>query len=409
MFKLKSAILFLCFGLSSQIIFSQKIFREGYIVKNSGEMFEGMVSWAPGKKIPGNCVFKRFDIAVPITYGPDVIKAFGFKNGRRFEAFSYKGKKIFIETLVSGELTLYTNGPEYFIRRSASEVQVLKGTVSWEDEKGARTFNNPEELMSYLAEGTRFAGTGKIDMKSGIQPLVAEYNSKAGKKYVVYNRNITEKELTASAWHSNSNSSRIGVVSGLNMYTLSLSPEKHFYLPSPEMEYCPVYGFSYERVLSRKSDNLSAIAELLYHNQTFYTFSEQLDYNGRFTKNDAFFDYKALKVPVMLRYSLTNMRIKPFVSAGLAGTFFLKSNYLHISEKEDYFGTSVEINEDSKLVFKPYELSAVAGAGLNFRVVNTVNLRLEGRFEFGSGIFSTEDQPFKQHSIQQTVLIGIVF
>ncbi|HLN55731.1 MAG TPA: hypothetical protein VK207_07050 [Bacteroidales bacterium] len=409
MFKLKSAILLFCLGLSSTTIFSQKIFREGYIIKNSGETFEGLVSYSPGKKIPEKCVFKRFDIAVEITYTPEIIKAFGYKNGRRFETIFYKGKKSFIETLVSGDLTLYTSGTEYFVRKSGTEIKVLKGPISWEDENGARTFNNPEEWMRYLAGGTPMSAGKEADLKKDLIPLVVEYNSKAGTRYVVYKRTVSEKELTANTWHSNSNSNSFGIVGGLSFYSLSLSPERHFYLPVPEREFCPVFGISYERVLSRKSDKLTAHTELLYHNQTFYSFSEELDYNGHFTKNDAFFDYKAVKVPVLLKYTFSNKRIKPFVSGGLAGTFFLQSDYLHIIEDEDYFGTSIEINEDRQLAFKPYELSAVAGAGINFRFVNTVNLRLEGRLEYGTGIFSTEGLPFKQHSVQQSVLLGIVF
>lgn len=410
MLKLKSAILLLCFGLSSMTMFSQKIFREGYILKNSGELFEGLVSYSPGKKIPGKCIFKRFDIAVEITYSAENIKAFGYKNGRKFESVDDKGKKTFIETLVSGYLTLYTNGSEYFIRKSGTEpVKLLKGQINWEDENGSREFSNPEELMRYLAEGTRIAVTGKADLKNDLLPVIAAYNQKQGKSYVVYNRVVSEKELSAHAWQSNANSNRFGFVTGLNLYSLSLSPERVFYLPVPEMEYCPVLGISYERVLSRKTDNLTVQAEFLYHNQTFYSFSQELDYNGRFLKNDAFYDFKAVKVPVLLKYSLSGKRIEPFISGGLAGTFFLQNRYLHISEKEYYNGESIEINEDSKLGFKPYELSGVAAAGINVRIINDINLRLEGRFEFGTGIFNNEEVPFKQHSIQNSVLLGIVF
>lgn len=405
----KSAILLLCFGLLSGTLFSQKIFREGYVLRNSGEMVEGLVSWAPGEKIPGKCLFKRFEIAVTLTYTPDIIKAFGFKNGRRFETFNYKGKNLFFETLVSGELSLYTNGNEYFLRKSGSEIQELKGSISWNDEKGSRKFVNPEELLVYLAEGTKFEKAGKDDLKKVILPLVAENNTASGEKYVVYNRSVTEKEITASAWRSNSNTNRVGVSSGMNLYSLNLSSKKKIYLPSPEIESCGVFGISYERVLSRRSDNLTANAELLYHNQTFYSFAEEINIYDRFTKNDAFFNYKALKVPLMLRYTFSERRIKPFVNAGFAGTFFLQSKYLHICEKESYHGTSIEINEDSELIFKPYEISGLAGTGINFRAVNTINLRLEARIEFGSGIFSNKDKSFFQYSLQQTLLLGIVF
>lgn len=407
MLRKKLILLLLSFTLSASEAISQKIFRDGYIIKNSGDYVEGVVAYNPGDKIPSKCIFKRFDIAVEISYDADDIIAFGFRNGKRYESIDNNGKKEFFETIVNGDLNLYSKGSELFLAKAGKKpVRITKGPIEWEDENGKRTFARPAELLSYLAEGIKAEINRKPDLKRDLLQIITARSLISGKSIKMYKQEVTEKELTAQAWHSGANSSRLGIVAGMNMYSLHLSPKLSFFLPEPVRETGPVLGVSYEKILSRRSDNFCFHGELLYIRQTFYSYSEKTE-SSRFIKDDTFYEFTAIKIPLMFQYSLGGMRLVPFVNGGLGGMVFLQDEYLHISELEGYDRKSVYITQDQKLDFSTFEFSGMLGAGIKFRFINTLDLRLEGRFEIGEGPFKVAD--FKQYSMQRSLFLGISF
>jgi hypothetical protein len=407
----KSILLLLIYTGSFSQAISQKIFRDGFIVKNSGEYFEGVVAFNPGNKVPSKCVFKRFDIAIEINYGPDDIAGFGFRNGKRYESINNNGKKEFFETIITGDLNLYSRGSDVFLSRPGKRpVRVNKAPIEWEDENGRKTFASSAELISYLAEGTKAEISRKPDLKKDLQQVIIARSLVSGKSVNVYRQEITEKELTTRAWHSGVNSRKLGIVAGVNMYSLHLIPKLQIFLPETSLETAPVLGISYEKILSRKSDNLCFHGEMLFIRQTFYSYSEKTE-SFIFIRDDAFYEFTALKVPLMFQYSLGGMRVVPFVNGGLGAMVLLQDDYIHIreSEWENYGKPAVYMTEDRKLAFAPYELSGIVGAGIKLRLVNTMNLRIEGRFEFGAGPLQKDNSVFRQSSTQQSVLLGISF
>ena len=93
----------------------RKYFRDGYIVKKTGESLSGLVEYSTKKDIPSICTFKRFDIARTVVYSPDEILAFGYRNGNRYESRQVNGKVTFLETIVTGKIVLYQNGAKYYL------------------------------------------------------------------------------------------------------------------------------------------------------------------------------------------------------------------------------------------------------------------------------------------------------
>jgi hypothetical protein len=407
----KTILLLLLFILGTSHAISQKIFRDGFIVKNSGEYFEGVVAFNQGNKVPSKCVFKRFDIAVEINYGPDDISGFGFTNGKRYVSINNNGRKEFFETVITGDLTLYSKGSEFFLSKPGKKpVRVTKGPIEWEDEDGSRTYASPAELISHLAEGTKAEISKKPDLKKDLQQVIIARSLVSGKPVHVYSQEVTEKELTTQAWHSGANSRKLGIVAGFNMYSLHLSAKMQVFVPETVRETGPMLGISYEKILSRRSDNFCFHAELLFLRQTFYSYSEKTELS-KFIKDDAFYEFTALKVPLMFQYSLGGMRVVPFVNGGVGAMVFLQDNYLHIREFEytSYGGAAIYISEDRNLAFAPAEFSGIVGAGIKLRLINTINLRIEGRFEYGLGPLTNENSVLEQSSMQPSVLLGISF
>jgi hypothetical protein len=390
--------------LISGSLYSQKIFREGYIVKNTGESFTGLVGYNPNSKTPTSCIFKRFEIAYEVTYSPRQLKAFGYSNGKRYESLETDGKISFFETLVKGDLTVYIKGSKYYLRKGDSvAVEIKDGKNLWLVNGAQKEFDSLSDLLKYLTSGRKTEIRENLVLKNDIVPVVAAYNKESGNFWNVYNRNFSEKELTLSAWRSGANRNRFGIIGGINTYILKINPlEDNIFLPNPDNETGLMFGLSYERVITKKSDKLTFRTDLLYLQQDFYTYSESTLINGTISRDDVFFNFSAVKLPLLIQYSFTGNRIIPFLNGGLSGMLFLNKKYAHTSEVESY-------NNEVRTFG---EISATLSAGLKLRIVNNIILNIEGRFEYGSGAFNRDfpnEGAFTQYSIQPSILIGICF
>ena len=395
-------------------LYSQKIFRDGYVIKKTGETLSGLVEYSANQDIPSLCIFKRFDIAREVKYTSQEILAFGYKNGNRYESKNLDNKITFYEVIVTGEIILYRKGSGYYLDKDHHGVVELKySSIKYMDNGQEKVFKDLPGFLRYITDGKSGSISDKFNLKNEIIPLVTSFNKNSGKNYYVFNRSISEKQLAQKALETGVEKSQFGIISGLNIYILNLKPDpgSSNYLPNPEMEVSPVYGLTYERLLSRKTDRFSIKADLLYNKQTFYCYKE---YNNTtlITRNDAFFNFTGIKIPVLFQYSFTSKRLVPYLNAGLAYQMVIDKNYVLIREIENTASHEVKTYEYRNLGFHPGEISAVTGLGLRTRIFDNYNLQFQGRFEYGTGLLknlTASDKPFKQNSMQVTFLLGITF
>ena len=407
-----STLLFLIFNP----VFCQKIFRDGYIIKNNGEILEGLVEYKNNQKIPSSCIFKRFDIAVKVPYKSNEIKAFGYINGRRYESRKIDGNNCFIEVLVSGNITLYCKGSKFFLeKRPSGLVELNTGSIDYSVNSEKNEFNNLNSFLKYITEGLIVNIKERINPKKDLVPIIAEYNKKSGNPFVVYNQEFSEIMLLSESLRSGVNRNRFGIYTGINLYSLKVKPWATNYVPEPIPEYTIAPGVTYERTISRRNDKLSLRTDLMFLKQTFYSYSEKTTSNYIY-RDDAFFEFTGLRLPLLLQYSFTSHGIIPYLNAGVSYTFFINKNYLHIRETECLlYGHDILTNEYNDISFNAGEISGLLGAGLKIRIVNNIKLNFQGRIEFGQGIFENNDDSksdvykFNQYSFQPTFLVGITF
>ena len=404
---------------------AQKVFREGYIVKNSGETLTGLVEFSSKQGIPDPCRFRRFEIARTVEYSPSDIKAFGYINGNRYESLSLKNTKNFFEVLVSGAIKLYLKGSQYYVEKDISgPVELKNGPVTISTPEGTKQFREAIELLAYLTG--RKAGTipKNFNIKTGIVPLITNYNEQACENYYVYRRTYNEKQLTQLAWKSGVSRNRFGILTGIKLYSINMKinplmygVSSDDYVPLPGKETGFTAGLSYERLLFRKTDRIAIRLNLLISDQSFYSYSERSGTGGSLIRDDANFGFKGIKVPVLVQYSFTGGRAVPYLNAGVAYQLFLNTDYHHTYEVENLVH-EIYTYEDQNMTFRKGELTGAGGLGVRVRIFNNININLYLMAEYGKGIFVNElpenvnhnaKKPYVQNTLQETLLLGITF
>ncbi|HEX2977488.1 MAG TPA: hypothetical protein VHO68_16260 [Bacteroidales bacterium] len=412
--KYSISLLFIVSSLIINPVQAQKIFREGYITKNNGQTIQGLIEWKSGQGTPASCVFKRFEIAVEVKFSADDITDFGYNDGNRYESIVNEGKKEFYEVLVKGGLTLYSKGSRYFARKTDTGFLELKNDVSFDSPKGQLRFNSLKDLMAYLTE-EKINIPEEKDIKKDLFIIVTEFNKTSG-GYIAYKQNYTARPLTNVSLRSGKDYRRYGFSAGMNVYTLSAAVKSNVsaFVPNASAEYAFTGGLTFESMLSRKNDHLNLRIDLLFLKQNFYSYSEST-LSSQIMRDDAFYEFSAVKVPVSFQYSFNSGKVVPFLTAGVSGMLILKNDYLHVREAEIPYYHRVYTTEDKNIKFKNTEITGLAGAGIRFRVFNDLRLSLTGGVEFGSGIYKQNQTAaiglveFKQHSIQKFILAGITF
>jgi hypothetical protein len=411
--------------LSGNAVLGQKIFREGFIVKKNGESLNGLVQYAANQDVPSVCIFKRFDIARVVNYSPDEILAFGYKNGNSYESKDINNKKLFLEVFIMGEITLYHSKSKYYIEKDhAGLIELKNGTIIFKSGGESKSFTKLPEFLRYITEDKTGIISDRFNLKKGIIPLIISYNKESGKSYYVFNRSITEKQISQQVIESGTSLNKFSIITGANLYTLNVRPNTDNYsisptdfLLNPKLETSLTWGLSYERLLSRKSDKFSLRLDLLYTKQTFYSYGIRPNNVGGTTIDDANFGFTGVKLPLLLQYSITGRRIIPYVSTGVAYQLFIDNNYSHIAEEENSYH-EISTTADNNIKFKKGELTAIGGIGLRTRLFNDLLLNISGRAEYGKGVFNNEGRiqelivkkkPFLESSMQFTFIIGITF
>jgi hypothetical protein len=423
--SIKYSVLIVAILIFALDLSAQKVFREGYIIKNSGETLTGLVEFSDNQTIPDPCRFKRFDIARTVEYSPSAIKAYGYMNGNRFESWNIGNGPVFLEVIVTGKLTLFQRESKYYVSKEKGKpVELKKGHMSFDTPSGTKEFKDISEFLAWITEGRAGTVSDKFDIKSGIVTLITNYDRSTPEPYYIYKRSYTEKQLTQLAVKSGVNRNRFGLVAGVNMYTMNIKFNPNMYgltsndyVPTSQSDIAPAFGLTFERVLFRRTDRISARIDVLYNSHKFYSYSERDNITGGITRDDAWFSFTGVKIPLVAQYAITGGRIVPYVNLGAAYQMFISKSYDHTAEIEN---SMHEINtvRDQYMLFNSSEITGVARLGMRLRLVGKVNLHLMGMIEYGKGFFQNVNQtdlnyrkndPYVTSSLQPSVMMGLTF
>ena len=385
---------------------SQNIFREGYIIKNDGDVLTGLIQFKNGQDAPNKCVFKRFEISEQVVLTKDNIKEFGYLNGNRFLLKKYNGIEHFFELLVSGKLSLYKNDDGLFLEKGETGlIKLTKGEIVFYEDGRKETVEGDLKLIEHFTEGKVNPIEKQTTKEEGeLISKVAEYNKISASPYFLTNREFDDSKLIAQALITGSNRNRYGILAGTDMF-MSFSPEENLSAPALIDLQTFVAGVSVERVVSRVNDRLLFGGELLYINQKFSQF-----YLGNVSgtvRHVEFFNFKEIKPAIYLKYTISGGKFEPFLTTGISFRTNLLTDYYQLIQSEHNGIVTTVINDRRN--FKPIRINLLISGGVKYKINNKIKINLNLRIEGGTeGIFENDPTvPHKYFNIG--ILTGIMF
>jgi len=192
------------FIILSGVINAQTDFRPGYIIKSEGDTVFGELDYRGDQLMCELCKFRLSPQADEITYFPKDIFAYRFTNNKYFISREIKGKKVFLEFLINGQVDIYylrnEEGDYYFIEKEGERLTELpyEEVVSRTND-GIRFTNKSKKhigiLNIYLQDAidfqNRISKTGKPEHESLIK-LAKDYHNNVceGEECIIYQKKV---------------------------------------------------------------------------------------------------------------------------------------------------------------------------------------------------------------------------
>lgn len=362
--------------------FGQRIFRDGYVIKNSSDTLNGLVQFSASQKVGNKCLFKRFDVAEVVEYNAAQIKGFGYKDGNFYESFNINGQFIFLECLIKGDLSLYFDGSNEFYCKTSDDFVCLKGQAVYGLDRDAKSsiyeyfvFRN-KSLATIISPNIRADKVQLVD-------AVKKYNQQVFSSFIVYNREYRKGIFDEATMFTGANRFGFGVTSILNSSSSELNADYSTYNNMPRVAVNSndwSFGLFCNYKFSRMNTNWSLQGEVnvlsrgSYYHWVFreIALEEIVDLQT---------DMTIVKFPLLIRYEFTKGRLQPFVNVGLSLNFaFFKYNNATLTAEayrgEIYAYNSEILGENDRSNFRSF----FAGGGFKYKVFGDKYVSLEARY-----------------------------
>lgn len=387
-----SLLLTLFFSTSFYTASAQKNFVKGFIVLNSGDTLQGLISDEEWKINPRHIYFKSTPDAAASAYSPVNTSMFRIENGNWY--VSYTGKvdgtslqvsqltynpkpvyitdTLFVRVLVAGAADLYyardsRERDHFFIRKAGdtlTELQYNKYLIS--DYAGTHTRANEGfriQLQNLVNDcpslSENFMGMPIAYKRDDFVSLVKSYNSCDGKS----NTYAEEKEKWVFEF---------SVIAGINSSKMRFTGSEDSYLAFTEMERSLGYaaGIAFNAIIPRNNQQWSVSNKLFLKNYEAFGNTTSIDYDP---EQAIYLDYLYLKLATTLRYTALKGLVSPFIGVGITNAYAIKEE-----NTRSYSNGSVTELFDGP---RRYEFGWIAEAGFAVK-----NFSITGMLESSNGM-----------------------
>lgn len=401
------SIILVLFGFSTM---AQSGFRPGFIIKNNGDTLNGLVFYSSNGKFEKYCLFKRFEIAQEVSYSCGQLSAYGFRNGRYFESKTTGRKKVFLECMVKGAISVYVfpgkyKGAVYLQSEQTGLFKLAKGSNELPD---GGNFDSYRDALAWMLNKTGNHEVSLDDLKydaKDIAAIVRESSSlsqtaskgfyqTAGINYFRDNSVFKEGSLVNIGFSGGYQFAGITIPGGA--YT------RFFVEADYNSSYRPAFGVYLNTKLSKQSNLVSVDLSLHYVADSYYGYSEYSSGIDTY-RDDINIDFSEIQVPVALHLTFGKGSVHPYIKAGGFMSFLIDQSYSRLSEGQRGEAIYTDYFEDFTL---DNALGFITGAGVEFELGKARKFSLEGIYSQGSQSLNKPNS--RQSTIMTTSMVSIM-
>jgi hypothetical protein len=390
---LKKFFLIVLFFISAiNSIYSQQIYREAYIVKTNGDTLSGLILFEKSSIPLQKIVFKRFDIAVPITYTNNEINAYGYKNATSFELKKIDDQNLFLECYVKGRISLFAHGKKFYIEKGDSVFVELKNSSSiYYGTNSTIDFVNYTEVLNYFTlDAPEFKVPEALFLiEPELVKVVEGYNTTFSQDFKTFNRQLTQDVYDEANMLSGKRVKHYGIITSLDLSTTSASHYGRYTnnlddLNNSNRNWC--IGFFINNQIFRYSKNFVYQIEAHYTRGSNYFYSESYRtiYPNETYRIDVNTDFSSLKIPILIQYNIPlKYKLSPYTNLGLSVVHYFSENkkgYLEVQTTQNNIFSFNNIKLDGPN--SSTLLNMFISFGVSYKLVGRGLFFVESRVEY---------------------------
>jgi hypothetical protein len=361
-------------------VFSQDDFRKGFIVKLNGDTLKGYVNFRKEAENHRACNFKRFQIAFPVNYTPEKIKAYGIDNEKQYISANLNDKKVFIEFLVKGKISLlyFKSGSTHFYINDTEGNLVELSSGKMNDAN--RAFQNYKEYLSSIMSNVNISeliNESKFEITSLIL-IIKRYNELSNVLFEIPQR-PRGKSLVKDYNVFGSNKVTFGVETGTNILSLKCVADAvgnvgYDYITKANFKprTNPILGLYLGGKLSKSLPKLYVQTEILFHRVSLYGSSSYTEYMyaSNHIYNDLFINFTNLCIQGTIKYSFNLNDFKILPHAGIGYIFYLNASYNRYYQIYNAGSNTVSSYEYSDLAISNNNFPVLGGITIDYQLTS---------------------------------------
>ena len=383
---MKKALLLFAVLCITQIGYSQSDFREGFVIKQNRDTINGLLKFKAANTNPRDCQLQSPDSKSIVTFKPDEIIGYGFKNDRYFESrkigkSDQSSESVLLEVLIRGMVTLYKYDNVFYIEKAESGLLKLSSesietttngvTTAIQSNSYLRTLNL---LLSDCAETASRIPHTNFSERS-LTNLVELYNKCMKAPMIIYKNNKPWMHV------------RFGISGGMISSHMAFETKNGFmdYMGPFSGWNSPLVGATFEVLSPRINERVSFLMDFLYSKSKYDSQNIKFAFSGaQITKNYVNIEMTHLKIPFGLRYTFQGKGLASFFNFGLSETLTLNS-ISDWTQTVDYINQHNTYNDEALKIAKN-QLGMWGGAGISKSLGKGLTAHIELRYELADGI-----------------------
>ncbi len=385
---------------------AQSDIRPGTLLLHNGEVKKGWIDYKEGKESFQSCRFKPDPDAEFITYLPADLAGYGYDGDAtyvsRWVGEDSMKKLLFLEVLLDSHYTLLKSFEYYFVESGEELFQQITFDPVMTTIDGSETKKaSPKNLgvIRYLVRDCADLNTELDKLKFYDKELIKffkDFNTCLG---------YESKELKAGKpWFSMSVKAMAGMTSSIFDIKATETGEEILALPYSNSNNI-TGGIGFEFYSPRNIE--SVLFETgVFFTQTRYsstTYEDKIHDEYNFVN----FSFSECKVPIGLTFKLKSRGLVPYIKAGVAANFILKSEdeWIRNTVMDNIILTEINDAVDDQ----NFHLGFWGGFGITKPILKKHEIFLELRFERTHGITNVKyvNPPYYSSFTYFTILTGI--